>query len=66
VADHGLDELRRMVVDDRALCERLVGEREGFVAAVIAVASERGIELSAETIEAELRDTRRERLTRWV
>jgi hypothetical protein len=62
-----LDELRRLVIDDRRLCDRLLRlSGDAFVAEVIAVARETGIEVSAHDVEAGLGAARRARLERWV
>ena len=66
--DDALAELRRLVVDDRGLRERLLamsGRRE-FVDEVIDVARERGIELSADEVSDGLRAARRRHRRQWV
>jgi hypothetical protein len=66
--EDGLDDLRRLVVDDPLLRDRLVStsDRGAFITEVIDVAQERGIELSAEQVVEGLRAARRRRLERWV
>jgi post-segregation antitoxin (ccd killing protein) len=63
-----LDDVRTLVVDDPALRDRLlsVPNERSFVAELIELARERGIELSAQAIESGLREARRRRLERWV
>jgi hypothetical protein len=68
MGEAGLDALRRMVVDDRLLRGRLLGhaDRPSFIAEVVVLASERGIELTAEDVGNGLDQARRRRRERWV
>jgi hypothetical protein len=68
MASDPLDELRRIVVDDRRLIDRLsvISDRARFVAAVTEVASERGIELRDVGVREGLDAARRRRRERWV
>jgi EAL domain-containing protein (putative c-di-GMP-specific phosphodiesterase class I) len=68
MGEAGLDELRRVVVDDPVLRNRLLRatDRQAFIAAVLEVAHERGIEVAADDVTAGLDDARRRRLERWV
>jgi hypothetical protein len=63
----GLDELRRLVIDDRRLRGRLLPlSGYAFVAEVIEVARETGIEVSAHDVQAGLGAARRAWLERWL
>jgi hypothetical protein len=68
MADDALDELRRLVVDDRARMSLLLGapDRPTFIARVMGLASELGLELSAAAVEEGLRDARRRHRAEWV
>jgi EAL domain-containing protein (putative c-di-GMP-specific phosphodiesterase class I) len=63
-----LEELRERLVDDPVVRSRLLsaGDRQAFIADVIAVAHQCGIDVSAEEIEAGLAAARQQRLARWV
>jgi hypothetical protein len=68
MGEDALDDLRRFVVDDRLLRDRLLSapDRHAFVAEVISVAQERGIDLSTDDVVEGLRAARRRRQERWV
>lgn len=68
MANDSLDQLRRLVIDDAGLRERLlaVTGREAFVSAVTEVARERGIDLPSGAVVAALDHARRERRAQWV
>jgi hypothetical protein len=68
MGEHALEELRRLVVDDRHLRDRLLSapDFDAFVLEVIEVARAREIELTAAEVVAGLNDARRLRLERWV
>lgn len=68
MAETALDQLRRAVVDDPRLRERLLAAPSGeaFVAEVVDVARAHGIELSAAAVTEGLAAERRERRARWV
>jgi len=68
MTEDALDQLRRIVVDDRRLGERLLGapSREAFVAEVVDVAQAYGIELTETAVMEALSGARRERWGRWV
>jgi post-segregation antitoxin (ccd killing protein) len=63
-----LEHLRGLVIDDTAARVRLLAapDREAFVAEVVEVARERGIELSAAQVVAGLDAARRRHRERWV
>jgi hypothetical protein len=63
-----LEHLRRLVVDDRSARDRLllVRDRQAFVAEVVNVARERGIELSPDQVLDGLAEARRRQQERWV
>jgi hypothetical protein len=63
-----LEDLRRLVVDDRPVRDRLLSapDRQTFVAEVIDVAQAHGIELAADEVVEGLRDARRWHQERWV
>lgn len=64
----GLAALRELVLADPALHDRLlaVPDRPAFVAAVVAVAAERGLAVEGADVEAALVAARRSWLERWV
>jgi Nif11 domain len=68
MAEDALDELRRLVVDDRQLRDRLlsVSDHDAFVLEVVDVAQACGIELSGAEVVEGLGDARRRRFERWV
>jgi EAL domain-containing protein (putative c-di-GMP-specific phosphodiesterase class I) len=68
MGEDALDDVRRIVVDDRQLRDRLLGapDRRAFIAEVVDVARERGIELTAEEVAGGLRSARLHRQERWV
>jgi hypothetical protein len=68
MAEDALDELRRLVIDDRALRDRLLAasDRDTFVARVIALAREHGIALTPDAVAVGLDAARHERMLRWV
>ncbi|MDQ6777389.1 MAG: hypothetical protein M3071_14485 [Actinomycetota bacterium] len=68
MGEDALDDLRRLVVDDRRLRDRLlsVSDRDAFVLEVIEVARACAIEVSAAEVVDALEDARRRRLERWV
>jgi Nif11 domain len=68
MAETALDELRRLVVDDRRLRDRLLAApgSEAFVAEVVALAQERGIQLTSAAVTEGLAAARRDRRARWV
>jgi hypothetical protein len=63
-----LDELRRLVIDDPRLRDRLLAapDRDAFVADVVAVAHEQGIDLAADEVRAGLQAEQRRRFEQWV
>jgi Nif11 domain len=63
-----LDELRQLVIDDPGLRDRLLAapDREAFVADVVAVADEQGIDLTADEVHAGLQAEQRRRFEQWV
>ena len=63
-----LRELRHLVLDDPALRNRLlaVKDRQPFIAAVVAVGHERGIETTADQVLEGLAAARQWRFQRWV
>ncbi|HEX9994319.1 MAG TPA: Nif11 family protein [Acidimicrobiales bacterium] len=64
----GLERLTAAVLADPALQQRLlaVPERPAFVAEVVAVAAERGLDVTPADVEAALVAARRAWLERWV
>jgi hypothetical protein len=68
VASDAWEELRRLVVDDPGVRDRLLacGDRDEFVARLVQVADRHGIELSPELVVGELRATRASWFERWV
>jgi hypothetical protein len=68
MVDDPLEALRRLVIDDRSLRERLLPlcDRDEFTAELVALARERGIELSSEQVMEGLGAAHRARLERWV
>jgi hypothetical protein len=68
MGEDALDHVRDLVVDDRALRDRLLSARDerAFVAELIEIARERGIELSHDAVDAGLSAARRRRRERWV
>ncbi len=68
MAESALDELRRVVVDDRRLCERLLAapSSEAFVAEVVDLARRHGIHLTPAAVTEGLEAARRDRRARWV
>ena len=63
-----LNALRRLVVDDPSLRQRLlaVTDRDAFTLEVIDVATEAGIEITPDQVSDGLREARRRRLERWL
>jgi hypothetical protein len=68
VSADSLAALRRLVIDDPSLRDRLlvISDRKAFTAEVIAVARDAGIGLTADDVADGLREARRHRLERWV
>jgi hypothetical protein len=68
MGERALDELRRLVVDDRHLRDRLLSapDHDAFVREVIEVARAFEIGLTAGEVVEGLNDARRGRLERWV
>lgn len=68
MADDTLDQIRRLVVDDPSYRRRMLSAADlpAFIAAVIEVARECGIALSAEDVTDGLSAARRRHLERWV
>jgi hypothetical protein len=68
MAESALDELRRAVVDDPRLRERLLAapNHEAFIAEVINLARSRGIDLTPAAVSEGLAAARRDRRARWV
>ncbi|MDQ6804011.1 MAG: hypothetical protein M3065_03370 [Actinomycetota bacterium] len=68
MGEDALDDLRRLVVDDRRLRDRLlaVSDRDAFVLEVIEVGRTCGIEVSPVQVIEGLRGARRRRSQRWV
>lgn len=68
MAENALEQLRRAVVDDRRLCERLLAAPTGeaFIAEVVELADARGIELTPAAVADGLAAARRDRWARWV
>lgn len=62
-----LENLRRLVIDDRQLIDRLLPlTAERFVAEVVEIARSAGIELTADDVVAGCKAARRRRLERWL
>lgn len=68
MAEDPLADLRRIVVDDRLLRDRLLSapDRQAFIVGVIEIAQERGLDVSADQVVAGLRAARLRRRERWV
>ncbi|HEY2769721.1 MAG TPA: hypothetical protein VGI87_04105 [Solirubrobacteraceae bacterium] len=68
MVDDPLDAIRRVVIDDRSLRERLLPlrDRDLFTAELVQLARDRGIELTSEQVMEGLLAARRARLERWV
>jgi hypothetical protein len=68
MGEEPLEELRRLVVDDARLRDRLlsVTDRDAFVLEVIEVGRACGIEVSPVEVIEGLRGARRRRSERWV
>jgi hypothetical protein len=64
----GLQSLTAIVVTDATLQRRLLAttSRDEFVALVVTIAGERGLQLDASDVHAELAARRRAHLERWV
>jgi len=63
-----LDDIRRLVIDDRRLRDRLLAapDRKAFIADVVAIAHEEGIDLAPDDVLAALRTEQRRRFEQWV
>lgn len=68
VTGAGVEELRRLVMADPELQSRLLAipERATFVAAVVALAREHGLALTASDVEDALTDARQRLRGQWV
>lgn len=65
---HAIERLRRCVLDDLDLQERLrvISGHDEFVKAVVELAGEQGLDLGAEEIEQEMNNARQSWLLRWL
>jgi hypothetical protein len=63
-----LADLRRVVIDDGRLRDRLLSAPDGqaFIADVVEIARESGLDVSADQVADGLRDARRDRREQWV
>ncbi len=68
MGDDALDDLRKLVVDDPTLRDRLLSapDRTSFTDRVVEMAREHGIDLSADDVVAGLGAARRQSWERWV
>jgi hypothetical protein len=68
MGEDALADLRRIVVDDRVLCQRLLSapDRQAFIAGVIEIAHERGLDVSEDQVVEGLRVARLRRREQWV
>ena len=68
MAAGGFEQLRRVVLADPAIQASLLAERErpAFVDALVTLAREQGLSVTAATVEDELNAARRRWLERWI
>ena len=68
VNQHAIDQLRRCVLGDHDLQERLrvISNHDDFVRAVLELAREHGLDLTVYELEAEMKNAQQAWLLRWL